>query len=81
MTKRRVDKEIGDAIELFESSFHVVPKHDSESGHTKYDVRTSPTFHSIRRLKQRHPDYRAGPVKVYTEQEIEDYVKSQELPQ
>lgn len=76
---KTVNREIGDAIETFESHSYVVPTYDVASGHTKYDTPHAPRFHSVRRLKERHADYRAGPVKVYTAQEIEDYVRSQAL--
>lgn len=81
MNRKKVDREIGDAIELFESAHYIVPSHDSEAGHTRYTRPDPPTFRSVRRLKQRHSDYRAGPVKVYTREEIEEYerVRSQEL--
>ena len=79
MKRDPVQKEIDDAIELFESSFYVVPEHDSERGYTSYNVSSAPAFRSIRRLKARRADYRPGPVKVYTTEEIRDYVESQEL--
>lgn len=79
MSKKAL-KEIGDAIELFESAHHVVPEHDGETGNTRYTPSAAPQFRSVRRLKQRHTDYRPGPVKVYTEQEVEDYVRSKTLP-
>lgn len=73
-------KEINDAIELFESSFHIVPSHCSETGNTLFNDRKGIQFTCVRKLKTRRADYRPGPVKVYTEQEVEDYVKSKALP-
>ena len=74
-----VQKGIDDALELFESAHYTVPCYNNETGNTSYDVTPTPQFLSVRRLKQRRPDYRPGPIKVYTEQEIEDYVKSKAL--
>ena len=73
-------KEIDDAIALFESGYYIVPSHDSETGGTRYHSGDPPKFRSIRRLKRRRRDYQPGPVKVYTTEEIEDYVKSKSLP-
>ena len=78
MSKKAL-KEIGDAIELFESAYNVVPSYDSETGNTSFNDRKRIQFTSVRKLKGKRADYRPGPVKVYTEQEIEDYVKSQTL--
>lgn len=79
MSKDRMNKEIDDAIELFESAHYIIPSHDAETGGTRYSNAEVPRFRSIRRLKRRHSDYRPGKVKVYTAEEIEDYVKSQSL--
>lgn len=75
--KRIVDKEIDDAIEYFESTYYIVPSHDHEVGATKYSNREAPLFRNVRILKRRHSDYRPGPIKVYTKQEIEEYERDQ----
>lgn len=72
-------KEIDDAIELFESAYYVVPSHDAETGGTRYHNAEVPKYRSVRRLKRRQRDYQPGPVKVYTAEEIADYVKSKAL--
>lgn len=77
--KDRGQKGIDDAIELFESAHYIVPTHDVETGDTVYAHAPSPRFSSVRRVKRARPDYRPGPVKVYTEQEVEDYVRSKAL--
>lgn len=69
-------KEIDDAIELFESAYYVVPSYDSESGGTVRNTPEAPAFRSVRRLKRMHADYRHGPIKIYTKQEVAEYVKS-----
>lgn len=77
MSRKKVDREIGDAIELFESSYYVIPSHDSETGNTRYTTgQQPPSFTNLRKLKQRRDDYRPGKVKVYTEQEIEEYERA-----
>ena len=73
MKKTLMDKELDEAVELFESAHYVVPNHDSETGSTQYNHANRPTFRSIRKLKRRYSDYQAGPVKVYTKQEIKEY--------
>lgn len=67
------DDDIGDAIELFESAYHIVPSYDSETGNTSITKPDAPKFRTIRRLKQASPDYRTGAVKVYTAEEIKEY--------
>lgn len=75
------DDDIGDAIELFESSYYLTLSHDSETGNTSITKPEPPKFRNIRRLKQAKPDYRAGPVKMYTAEEIKEYedARSKEL--
>ena len=65
--------EIDDAVEYFESSYYVVPSFDAEVGSTKYSKREAPLFRNIRILKGKRSDYRPGPVKVYSRQEIKEY--------
>lgn len=72
-------KEIDDAIELFESAHYRVLTYDAETGGTNYSKSTPPKFRSIRKLKARRKDYRPGPVKVYTAEEIDDYVISRSI--
>jgi len=79
MKRDPVQKEIDDAIELFESAYYIVPSYDSETGNINHSNTQVPNFASIRKLKARRADYRPGPVKVYTTEEIRDYVESQEL--
>jgi len=67
------DREIEDAIELFEQVGFSVPSQDNESNNAYLRPSQAPSFASIRKLKRRHSDYRAGPVKHYTRQEIEEY--------
>ena len=73
MKKIQVNKELDDAVEYFESSYHIVPTHDSETGLTRYARTRAPLFQNIRRLKRSRDDYRPGKVKVYTRAEIEEY--------
>lgn len=80
MKKIQVDKELDDAVELFESAHYLVPIYDAESGNTNFTNTRSTSFRNIRRLKRGRADYQPGPIKDYTEQEIEDYVKSKSLP-
>ena len=79
MSKDRMNKEIDDAIELFESAHYVIPSYDAEMGSTRYSNSEVPSFRSIRKLKRTHSDYRPGIVKVYTAEEIEEYVKSKTI--
>lgn len=67
------DREIEDAIELFEQVGYCTPSADTEGNGTYLRPSQAPSFTSIRKLKRRHSDYRAGPVKYYTRQEIEEY--------
>lgn len=76
MKRDPTQKGIDDAVELFEQAHYIVPSHDAETGDTEYRHAAAPSFRSVRRLKQRRADYKPGPVKVYTTEEIEDYVRS-----
>jgi hypothetical protein len=79
MKKARYNREIDDAIELFESSHHTLPTYDMETGHTSHTKQGNRLYVNVRTLKRGHSDYQAGPIKYYTSQEIEDYVKSKAL--
>ena len=70
------DDDIGDAVELFESSYYLTLSHDSETGSTSITKSEPPKFRNIRRLKQASPDYRAGPVKIWSDEEIKAYTDS-----
>jgi len=67
------DREIEDAIELFEQVGYSVQSKDLEGGDSRLSSTSPPSFASIRKLKRKHMDYRAGPVKHYTREEIEEY--------
>ena len=73
---KKAQKEIRDAVVLFEHAHYVVPSYDTETGTTKNSKPRSPSFHSIWSIKSKRPDYRPGTVKVYTEQEVAEYVES-----
>jgi len=70
---KKAQKEINDAVVLFEQAYYVVPCYDNETGNTEINIRPCPSFTSVRRLKGRRADYRPGKVKVYTEQEVRQY--------
>lgn len=65
--------EIGEAIELFEAVGRT--RTDKDKGEQTASSIGLPThrFSTVRRLKQRSPDYKPGVVKVYTREEIEAY--------
>jgi hypothetical protein len=67
------DDNIKDTTELFESAFYTQPTYNSETGNVERHTPLAPSFENIWKLKRRHPDYRHGPVKEYTKQEIEEY--------
>ena len=67
---------IDEALLMFEQSYYTVPEHDAESGFTKQRKPVPPTFKTVRKLKQRNPDYRPGEVKVYTKEEIDEYERN-----
>ena len=73
MKKRHIQKEIDDAIDLFESAHNITPSYDGETGNTSYTTTPTKTFLNVRRVKKRHADYQPGTVKVYTPEEIKEY--------
>ena len=79
MLKKNIQREIDDAIELFESAHNITPTYDSETANTGYTSNQRIVYRSVVALKRKSADYRPGPVKHYTTQEIEDYVKSKTL--
>ena len=79
MLKKNIQREIDDAIELFESAHNVTPTYDSETGNVGYTRNERVSFTSVRSLKRRRSDYRPGPVKIYTAEEIDKYVKAKLL--
>ena len=70
------DIEIEDAIEYFESAYSVGCTYNSETGAVSYSKVPHQLYRNIRRLKRSRPDYRAGKVKVYTREEIEEYERA-----
>ena len=79
MLKKNIQREIDDAIELFESAHNITPTYDSETGTTGYSTNQRITYSSVVKLKRKREDYRPGPIKIYTAEEIDEYVKSKKL--
>ena len=79
MLKKNIQREIDDALELFESAHNITPTYDSETANTGYTSNQRIVYRSVVALKRKSADYRPGPVKIYTAQEIDDYVASKKL--
>ena len=73
MKKRHIQKEIDDAIDLFESAHNITPSYDSETGNVSFTTTPNKTFLNVRKVKKRYGDYQPGAVKVYTPEEIKEY--------
>lgn len=71
--KKRKTNDIQEAIDVFESGYYTQPNYDAANGKVSYTKAEAPVFRSVRRLKMSRPDYKYGPVRVYTEQEIKEY--------
>ena len=69
-------KEIRDAVALFEQAHNVTPSYDSETSNSGYTRAPSTTYETAVDIKMSHRDYQAGAVKIYTSDEIEEYMNA-----
>jgi len=71
--------EINDAIATFEEAYQLTPTYNSETATSVFRP-NNVVYSNVRKYKGRQPDYRPGPVKIYTKKEIDEYVKSNSIP-